>query len=206
MGIIFFGDQSSLQILNLLSTKIKPWKSSSQGFILPIIPYTLTVFPSAPSAAVQYLQQFPLFSLHQQALPGHLLRLLHPHQFNQGRNDIRQAAAFPKLIRRIGIYQNERNRVGGMSRPWLAGSVIHQLLRIAVIRADKHHAAYFLKGIHRFAHALVHRLDGLDSGFLHPGMANHVGVCKVNDNHIVFPGLNGSHQLLAHARSAHLRL
>lgn len=60
MGIIFFGDQSSLQILNLLSTKIKPWKSSSQGFILPIIPYTLTVFPSASSAAIP--QRFNTFS------------------------------------------------------------------------------------------------------------------------------------------------
>ena len=93
-----------------------------------------------------------------------------------------------------------------MCRPGLTGSIIHQLLCIAVVSTDKQNAVHFLDGIHSLAYALIHRLDGLDGSRLHTGVAHHIRVCKVNDDHIIFSGLNGLNQLLTNHRGAHLRL
>ncbi len=92
--------------------------------------------------------------------------------------------------------------MGGKRFP---GFIINQLLRIAVVCADKHLSVYFLNGIHCLAHALVYCLNRLDRSGLHAGMPYHVRVGKVNDNHIVLSGLNSLYQIVTHLISAHLR-
>ena len=64
-----------------------------------------------------FFRFFPDFSvrssvlLNQQALSGHLLRLLLTHDLDQGGNDVRQAAALSQGVGGIVVHQNERNLI-----------------------------------------------------------------------------------------------
>ena len=40
----------------------------------------------------------------------------------------------------------------------------------------------------------------------HAGMSNHIRVCKINDDHIIFVGFDCFHQFVTDSGRAHLRL
>ena len=64
-------------------------------------------------------------------------------------------------------------------------------------------------GQHRVDHlagALVHGLHGLDGGVKHAGVAHHVTVGKVQDDHVILAALDPLDALLGHLGGAHLGL
>ena len=68
-----------------------------------------------------------------------------------------------KCIVRICIYQDERNRVGGMSGERFTGLIVDQLLCISVVSADEELAVHFFDCLYCLAYALVYDFDGLDA-------------------------------------------
>ena len=93
-----------------------------------------------------------------------------------------------------------------MGGKWLASLIIHKLLRIAVVCADKQNSVGFFNRFYSSPHTCIHGLDRLDCGALHACVAYHIRICEVNDDHIVFSRTNSLYQLIAHLRRAHLRL
>ena len=81
-----------------------------------------------------------------------------------------------------------------------AGLIVDELLCVTVVSADEQLAVHLFDGVYRLAYAAVYDFDGLDGCLLHTGMTYHIRVCKVDDDHIVFLGLDGSNQLLADFR------
>ena len=93
-----------------------------------------------------------------------------------------------------------------MCCPGLACLIINHHLGIAVIRADKHLTACLFHCLNRASHAAVYGLNSLYCSRNHTGMAYHIRVREVDDNHIVLIRLNGLYQLVADSRSAHFGL
>ena len=101
------------------------------------------------------------------------------------------SARQPPSLKRIGgicVYQDEGNRVGGMSGEGCAGLIVDELLCVTVVSADEELAVHLFDGVYCLAYAAVYDFDGLDGCLLHTGMAYHIRVCKVDDDHIVFLG------------------
>ena len=73
-----------------------------------------------------------LFS-YQQGMSGHFFWLFHAHQLKKGRRDVGQAAAFSQTKPLPCIYEDEGNRIGGMSRERLSRGLINHLLRVAMV-------------------------------------------------------------------------
>ena len=68
--------------------------------------------------------------------------------------------------------------------------IIHKLLCITVVRADKHCTAVFFNRFHSSSYALIHCFYCLDCSAFHTGMTYHVRVCKVNNDYIILISLN----------------
>ena len=79
-------------------------------------------------------------------------------------------------------------------------------LGIAVVGGDQGHAAHAGGGLHHLAHAVVHGLHGLDGGLKHAGVAHHVAVGEVEDDHVVIAALDALDGLLGDLGGAHLGL
>ena len=86
-----------------------------------------------------------------------------------------------------------------------AVSVQHPL-GVAVVGGNEGHAAHPGGSLHHLAHPRVHGLHGLDGGLEHAGVAHHVAVGEVEDDHIVIATLNALDGLLGDLGGAHLRL
>ena len=93
-----------------------------------------------------------------------------------------------------------------MRRKASAVFIINQLLRIAVIRTDKHLPVRLLQSVHSPAHAGVYRADRFYRRVKHSGMPNHVRICKIDNNYVVLAGFDCFYQLIAYGRRAHFRL
>ena len=122
-----------------------------------------------------------------------------PYRPEQTENDITQ------LVRRVSADQDKRHLIGRVSGPRLAGCLINHHLCITVIGADKENASGCLDGFNCTSYAGIDGLNRLDCSRLHTRVAYHIRVCKIDDNDIIFAGLNRLHQLIAHDRCAHLR-
>ena len=93
-----------------------------------------------------------------------------------------------------------------MCRMRIAGLVVYHLLAVSVIRADKQYTVRLLYSLNSGSHALIHGLYRGNGCRDHTGMANHIRVCKVDDDHIILAGTDCFIQLRTHFGSAHLRL
>ena len=93
-----------------------------------------------------------------------------------------------------------------MGSPGFTCCIVDHLLAVSVVGADKHLSVHFFKSFHRTSYAGIYCFHSLDRGFLYTGMADHIGICKVDDDHIIFSGSDGLAKFVADLRSAHLRL
>ena len=84
--------------------------------------------------------------------------------------------------------------------------VIYQLLCISVVSADEQYAVHLLDCVYSSSHTGVYGLDCLDRSILNSRMANHIRVREVDDDNVVFSGLDRFHQLVTNSRGAHLWL
>ncbi len=75
-----------------------------------------------------------------------------------------------------------------------------------MVGADEHRSADFLDGIDRIAEAFIHHLNRLDGRLLHAGVADHIRIGKIADDHIILAAPDRLHQMIAHLISTHLRL
>ena len=91
-------------------------------------------------------------------------------------------------------------RVGCIRRTIL----IAHVFGIAVIRRNKQLAAKFQHLLHTFFQGAVHCFAGGDAGFHKSGMANHVPIGEIHDDHIIL--VHSVHKLIRHFRRAHLGL
>ena len=90
----------------------------------------------------------------------------------------------------------ERHRIGGVRGQRLAGIVLDHLLGVAVVGGNQRRAALGHRRLDDAPDASVHRLDGLDRGLEHAGMADHIGVGVVHDDHIIDAALDAPHRLV----------
>ena len=83
---------------------------------------------------------------------------------------------------------------------------VHHLLGVAVVSGDESAAAGVQHSGDHLIHAGIHSLNGLDSSLEHAGVADHIAVCKVQDDHIVLAALNALDALGSDFGGAHLGL
>ena len=93
-----------------------------------------------------------------------------------------------------------------MSSPWFTCLIIDQLFCITMIRTDKHLSVNFLQCFYSFTYAFIYSLNSLDCSSFHTCMSNHIRICKIDHDHIIFISFDGLNQFFAYLRSAHLRL
>ena len=72
-----------------------------------------------------------------------------------------------------------------MCGPWLTVLIVDHHISITMISDDHHLATDLLDGIDNLSDCMIHHLDGLHSRWNHTGMADHIRVCEVCDDHIV---------------------
>ncbi len=75
-----------------------------------------------------------------------------------------------------------------------------------MVGRNQRRAALPEDGVHGFADAFVHGLHRGLCGVEHAGVADHVAVRVVQDDHVVFPAVNPPEQLVRDEVGAHLRL
>ena len=87
--------------------------------------------------------------------------------------------------------EDERHRVGRMSRMGLSGRGIGHDLQIAVVRRDQHACSCLLSRAHHPSQAFIEHLDRLDRGSQHPGVPHHVGICIICQDEAILAGKDG---------------
>ena len=81
------------------------------------------------------------------------------------------------------------HHVGGVGGE--GGAVrVHHLFGIAVVGGDEGAAAGVQHSGDHLIHSGIHSLNGLDSGIEHAGVADHVTVGKVQDDHVILAALD----------------
>ena len=93
-----------------------------------------------------------------------------------------------------------------MSGPWFACLIVDQLLCVTVVSTYEHLSVNFFEGFYCSAYAAVNSLDCFYCCSLYTGMTNHIRVCKVDDDHIVFVRFDRIYKFVADFRCAHFRL
>ncbi len=83
--------------------------------------------------------------------------------------------------------------------------LVQHFIDVAVVSGDYCGAVHFHGRFNHAADALVHHLDRFDRGVENAGVAHHVAVGEVQDNHVVFAGCNPIYHLVAYRVGAHLR-
>ena len=101
---------------------------------------------------------------------------------------------------------NERHGVGGVSGERGNAVCVEHLVNVAVVGGDQALTAHLEDRVNDLAYAVVGRFDRLDGCLEHAGMADHVAVCKVQDDNVVLAGQDALDALLGDSRLAHLRL
>ena len=79
----------------------------------------------------------------------------------------------------------ERHGVQGMGRMRPVCCCIKHGLGIAVVGCYQGYAAHFLHFENEFTDAPVNCFAGLDRGWKNSGMADHIAVCKVQDDQVI---------------------
>ena len=93
-----------------------------------------------------------------------------------------------------------------MSSPWLTGLIIYKLFCITVVSADKELSVNLFDCLYSLSYTLINSLNSLDRSCLDTCVANHIRVCEVDDDHIIFIRFDCLNKFLANFRCAHLRL
>ena len=83
--------------------------------------------------------------------------------------------------------------------------IVDQLLCISVVGTDEHHAVHFFDCLYGSSDTFVNRFHRFDRCRFHTGMPDHIRVRKVNDDHVIFAGLDRIYQIIAHFIRTHLR-
>ena len=84
--------------------------------------------------------------------------------------------------------------------------IVDQLFCISMVSTDKHLSVHFLKSLYCFANTFINSFHCFDGSFLYACMSNHIRVCKVDHDHIIFVRFNRIYQFLANLRCTHFRL
>ena len=85
-----------------------------------------------------------------------------------------------------------------------AGGGVDHLLAVAVVGGDDGAAALSLDGVEDSAAADIDGFDGLNGGGENAGVADHVAVGEVDDDHVINFGIHALDHLIADFESAHL--
>ncbi len=88
----------------------------------------------------------------------------------------------------------------------LAGHDVLHLLDVAVIGGDQRFASDLFQRFNDPSDTLVQAFHRLDRGLEHAGVANHVAVGVVDDDHVVTLVLDGLDDAISHFGRAHFRL
>ena len=126
------------------------------------------------------------------------------HQFEDGRSHVGEFAVLHALDLVSGIDYYELNGVEGMGRVRSAVR-IDSIVRISVVCGKEHCIALTDCGFHNLLHTLVNLGNRAADGSIDSRVAHHISVCKIQDNHILLAGLDGSHKFLCHFSCAHFR-
>ena len=84
-----------------------------------------------------------------------------------------------------------------------AGGGVDHLLAVAVVGGDDRATALALDGVENPPAADIDGLDGFDGGGENAGVADHVAVGEVDDDHVVNVGVHAPHDFLADFIGAH---
>ena len=127
-----------------------------------------------------------------------------------GRGDVRESAALAQLNLSgrqtlVRTDDQERNRVGGVRGEGGTVRLVH-LVGVAVVGGQQHRAAHRERLLDDLARTLVHRFHRLDRRVKYAGVADHVAVGKVEDDHVIFAAVQPGEQLVGDQVGAHLRL
>ncbi len=98
--------------------------------------------------------------------------------------------------------RNLRHRVLGYDLAF----IINHIIRIAVVRCKKNLTILRENGIGNLAHKSVERLYRLDCGIKDSSMTDHIRICEIQDNKVVFVLVNLLDNGLCDLGRTHLRL
>ena len=83
--------------------------------------------------------------------------------------------------------------------------LIDGMVGVAVVGSDEYRVAVGTGGIHYLGDTLIHRLDCFADSLVDSGVAYHVPVGKVEDDHVVYAFIQFGDESLGHFGSGHLR-
>ena len=137
----------------------------------------------------------------QEAVAGHFFWRGQTEQFQERRGDVGEDTIFQTIFPGVRGDIDEMDEVGGVGGVRGTVRVAHQLA-IAVIGRHQSLTASGQKGFQDLVHALVDGFHRFDAGGYHAGVADHVGIGKVQDDQIVV--LQSIDHLRGHFRGTHL--
>ena len=139
----------------------------------------------------------------EEGLAGHVGRGGDAHELEHGGGDVGQAAVAEALD--IVVHGDEGHYVEGVGG--VGGTVLVDcVVGVAVVGGDKHAVTVGPGGLDYLGHALVHGLDGLADGLVDSGVAYHITVGEVEDDHVVYAFIQLGYKSLSHLGSGHLGL
>ena len=83
---------------------------------------------------------------------------------------------------------------------------LFHLVGVAVVGGQNQNAVHLFDGLGGAAHAGVHRFHRFDGRIHESGMAHHIAVGVVEDDHVVFARADALAHRVAHLIGAHFRL
>ena len=92
-----------------------------------------------------------------------------------------------------------------MCRKRLTCCLIDQLFCISMICTDEHLSVHFFQCIHCFSYTLIHCFDRFDRCIFYSSMSDHIRICKIDNDHIIFVRFDRIYQLIAYFICTHLR-
>ena len=136
--------------------------------------------------------------------PRHLRGLINSQYLKHSRGEITKLAILYQL-NITDTADNNRNRVGCVSRHGRA--VIQQhAFTISVVGSYDNRASFCKNRISDSTYAFIHSLPGLDDCIKNTGMAHHIGIGKIADNHVILASGNSLQELISYLISTHFRL
>ena len=85
-------------------------------------------------------------------------------------------------------------------------AIYQHFVGVAMVGSKQHSAACCQHGVRHLAHGIVHGLHSFYRSAENAGVAHHVAVGKVENDHIVLAAFNALYAFLGHQRGAHLGL
>ena len=140
------------------------------------------------------------------SLTRHFFRLLLAQDAQDRRGDVLEGAVGAEFHAAVVGHQDERHGIGGVVSVGAVRDRVDHGLGVAVVGADDPGAFMSAQNLIDAGEAGVDGFDGADGRLHFAGMAHHIGVGEVHDDHVEVAAFDGFDDDVGDAGGAHLRL